>query len=847
VARKTEKRTSSENTPQDRRRRVSDVTEGRPGRAVALRQRYAALRTDSSATSPGPSVDALLTSLIDICVPQFCDWCEITLIQPQAEMGVFAVRNADGLLEGHQRVAQRDHVINEVIVDGHTEVWSDTDGELPCCVVIGMRVNDEVFAAVTLVVNERDPGYGHSEIEAIQDVVWGTATAIERVQLLQNAREAVRHTQRVASQLHQLIATSITVAGLRSEQEILTSLASSTRSVFDADTAVVSLESGSAAPLAGVAHRGEKPRSIVPGEVGSIEQFPHSRVDGSATWTDQEWLVAPLLERRGVARGVVAIRRGARTQFATEDREVLTLLAQMAATALGAAELSRTIQHNETRWRILVETAPVGIVEVSHEGHVEWWNRGAARIFAWPEYDESTGPDVAGFPDGATEKLNDLWADVREGNFASGRDFDDIEIRGRRRDLTASAALLPSVEGATRNILALIDDVTDHRELTSELRHAHQMEIRGQVASRVAHDFNNLLTLISGYAEILSGDAALDDRAAQMVREIQTTASRATSLTVQLQSIGRTKAPEPVVISARAAMSSIGEVLERIVGGDIELVWSFNNAADSVRVDADQFEQMVLNLSLNARDAMPSGGALRISVDSREIGTDEALELNVTPGTYVLISVADTGIGMNEETRARCFEPLFTTKGPFKGTGLGLASARRLVEDSAGSIRCRSEVGAGTTFEIFLPAANQHAREEPLVEPAPMLHRPATILLAEDDDALRRLVVQALERDGYLVLESNSAELALELARDFDGIIDLLVSDVVMELISGNDLALALQASNPELGVVLMSGTADESILDGLVPGTSAFLAKPFRPSALMVQVHSLLALRDTH
>jgi len=708
-----------------------------------------------------------------------------------------------------------------------------------------MQVNDRIFATVAFVVNEGRSGFGLLEIEAAQDVVWGAASAIERLRLLQNAREAVRHTQRVASQLHQLIAASITVAGLRSEQEILMSLASSTRGAFDADTAVVTLESGPSAPLCGLAHRGQKPLCIIPGEESSSKDIPQSVAGNSTPWRENEWLVAPILERRDLARGVVAIQRKSSSKFGAEDQEVLTLLAQMAATALGAVQLSRTIQHSETRWRLLVETAPIGIVEIDGERRVSWWNQGAARIFAWPDFDEPSRSDQVIFPGAIIGALDTLWADVLSGRFASGRDLGDVEIRGRRRDLTASAVLLPFSEGETRSILALVDDVTNHRELKSELRHAHQMEIRGQVASGVAHDFNNLLTLISGYAEILSTGDGLDDRAAQMVREIQATASRASSLTEQLQSIGRTKAPEPVVLSPESAISSIGEVLERIVGANIAVVWSFAKNVGNVRVDADQFEQMVLNLAINARDAMPDGGQLTISVQSHVIGGDEAHALNVKSGSYVHISVTDTGMGMDEATRERCFEPLFTTKGPFEGTGLGLAAARRLVEDSAGSIECRSEVGRGTTFDVYLPVVDEQSTTEPTIDHAPLVHRPATILLAEDDDELRRLVVQTLERNEYLVLEANSGELALELARDFDGTIDLLLSDVEMALISGSDIALALQAANPQLSVVLMSGTADEAILDGLLPNTSAFIAKPFRPSALVDQVQSLLAQRD--
>jgi two-component system, cell cycle sensor histidine kinase and response regulator CckA len=391
----------------------------------------------------------------------------------------------------------------------------------------------------------------------------------------------------------------------------------------------------------------------------------------------------------------------------------------------------------------------------------------------------------------------------------------------------------------------LVDDVTDHRALKSELRHAHQMEIRGQVASSVAHDFNNLLTLISGYAEILATDLGSQDRAAQMVKEIQATTSRASLLTEQLQAIGRTKAPEPVVLSPEAAIQSIAEVLERIVGVDIEIEWALAQHSSNVRVDADQFEQMILNLALNARDAMPTGGHLKIEVAPNTVDSDTALELNVTSGRYVQISVTDNGSGMDEETRQHCFEPLFTTKGPFKGTGLGLAAARRLVEESGGSIQCCSAIGEGTTFEINLPAVDEQAGEEEPIISEDFARQGATILLAEDDQGLRRLMVQVLEHSGYLVLEADSGELALELARDFEGPIDLLLSDVVMSLITGDELAQALQAKNPELLVLLMSGSEDDSLLESLLPGTSDFLAKPFRPSELIERIRGLLARHD--
>lgn len=653
-------------------------------------------------------------------------------------------------------------------------------------------------------------------------------------------RDAVRHSQRIAIQLHQLIAASITVTALRSEQEILKSLAGSSRTVFDADESVVSLETGSAAPLRGVARRGKKIVCEVPTE-DSSSQYPTNWEFGSETRLENGWLMAPILERRDRARGIVAIRR--EVPFEDEDREVLILLAQMASSALGAVELARTVQSSEARLRVLIETAPVGIVESDTNGSVRWWNRAASEVFAWPEFTDGTGSQASSFPEATLPELRELWSEVLRGGSVDGRDFVDVEIAGKLRVLSASAALLAPTGTETPGILTLIDDVTNHRELKAELRHAYTMEIRGQVASRIAHDFNNLLTLISGYAEILSGELE-DDRALQMVREIQSTASRASMLTTQLQAIGRTREAERVVFNPVTIIQSNAEVLERILGGNIEVRFELDSHAGNVRVDADQFEQMILNLAINARDAMPHGGSLTIAVTPRLLDAGSAVSLGIVEGEYVDVAFVDTGVGMDAETRERCFEPLFTTKGPFKGTGMGLSAARRLVEESRGAIVCRSEVGHGTTFVITFPtvAETVDARSEVVVPERP--RGSASILIADDDDELRRFMTRILERNGYRVTEANSGEEALRVVDEFEGTFDVLVSDVVMGEMSGRDLATSLQTSHPGLLVLLVSGTADRSIIAELDPGASDFLAKPFKPSDLVNRVHDLLAHR---
>jgi CheY-like chemotaxis protein len=371
------------------------------------------------------------------------------------------------------------------------------------------------------------------------------------------------------------------------------------------------------------------------------------------------------------------------------------------------------------------------------------------------------------------------------------------------------------------------------------------MEIRGRVASSVAHDFNNLLTLISGYAEILTIELEDDHRSLDMVKDIQSTASRASTLTAQLQSIGRAPSLEPVVVDPVAMLDSNANVIERIVGDSVSVEWSLDPDAGTMLVDAGQFEQMILNLAINARDAMASGGTLRISIESIEVGVGRAEELNVEPGPFVTVHVTDTGLGMDDVTLTRCFDTFFTTKGPFKGTGMGLAAARRLVEGSGGAIVATSAVGVGTDFEILFPKLGASLLAPEPRGPARRLVT-GTILVAEDDDDLRRLMTQVLQRNGFTVVVTASGEAALEKGRAHEGSFDLLVSDVMMGNLSGPQLADTLQSEQPDLRVLLVSGTADASVTDHLLQGSSAFLAKPFRPSEFIDVVHELLSRERT-
>ncbi|MCU1490031.1 MAG: Histidine kinase, partial [Acidimicrobiaceae bacterium] len=528
-------------------------------------------------------------------------------------------------------------------------------------------------------------------------------------------------------------------------------------------------------------------------------------------------------------------------------------VARRAGIAVERARLYRTIHASEARWRVLVEAAPVGIVEVDLTGRVCWWNRAASALFGWmdQQLENATSEEQPSFPTEASAQLVDLLSDVSASAEVGGRDLTGVMTGGERRDLTVSAAPLLAADGTVQGILVLVADVTLHRRLETELRQAQRMEVIGQLAGGVAHEFNNLLTLIGGYTELLRRHFEGNERAGALIRDIHAATVRASVLTGQLLTVGRRRALHPVVLAPADEVHSLSEVLERFVPTDVQVSWSLDPASGRVRIDHGQFEQLILNLAINARDAMPDGGRLDIAVAGVELAGFRATELAIPPGKYVRIAVADSGSGMDEETRLRCFEPLYTTKGPSKGTGLGLPAVRRVVLECGGAIRFDSELGSGTTFEVLLPRFDGDDSHDDEVLAAPI--RPATIvtpgsgtvLLAEDDDDLRRLVRRVLSHNGYQVLEATSGAEALAIARRHDGRIDVLVSDVLMPGTGGHDLAIQLQDERPGLAVLLVSGSTDATVLSGLGSGPTGFLAKPFKPSDVIASVKELLDERS--
>jgi two-component system cell cycle sensor histidine kinase/response regulator CckA len=392
--------------------------------------------------------------------------------------------------------------------------------------------------------------------------------------------------------------------------------------------------------------------------------------------------------------------------------------------------------------------------------------------------------------------------------------------------------------------LAVLHDVTRRRNLEEERRQSQKMEAVGRLAGGVAHDFNNLLTAILGYSDLLASRFHVGDPERAEIQEIRRAGERAAALTRQLLAFSRKQVLLPEVLDLDSVVRGLLRLLERLIGENITV--SLVVAPDLGRVLADpgQMEQVVMNLAVNARDAMPRGGELRVEIQNVDLDDAFASEhIGVTPGPHVLLAVTDTGVGMAPEVQKQIFEPFFTTKRTGEGTGLGLSTVHGIVNQSGGTIWVDSEPGRGTTFKIYLPRIVGAAAAAQLASGTfPSLEGSGTILLVEDDEQLRQLARRILELSGYTVLEARSPEVALRIAREHDGPIHVLLTDVVMPGMSGPELAASLQRERPSMPVLYMSGYTDNAIAHHgvLDPGTQ-LIQKPFTPNRLVQRVREVM------
>jgi PAS domain S-box-containing protein len=529
-----------------------------------------------------------------------------------------------------------------------------------------------------------------------------------------------------------------------------------------------------------------------------------------------------------------------------DDASGETFLVMNSRDVTDVVTATEALRENERRLALAFEAAAMGVAEFEFATRRITYSGNFVRLLG---YEPGTVPHT--FEWFLSHVHDDDRAAVQTAFDAAtrGEAINEWHLRVLRRDGTvrwwaARARIVADTGGQPARTIAFVADVTERKQLEEQMRHALKLEAIGRLAGGIAHDFNNLLTVITGYAETLI--AALDPGDAKLAdaMEIRRAAERAAHLTQQLLAFSRKQVLRPEVVDANEIVRDVAGMAGRLLGDRIDLRVELGDPPKTVTADRGQIEQVLLNLAVNARDAMPQGGVLTLRTRIVDITPQDVERLYpMRPGRYVLLAVCDTGVGMTPEVQARAFEPFFTTKGPGEGTGIGLATVYGIVKQSGGFIYVESEVGKGTTIDVYLPytEAPVGAAREETAERAP--REACTILLVEDYRRVRELARKVLTRQGYRVLTAASGDEAVTLVSDFDGTIDVVVSDVVMPGMGGPELVRKLREMRPGIATVFMSGYTGDTLESlGLDGSGAVFLQKPFTPAALAQKVREVLS-----
>jgi two-component system, cell cycle sensor histidine kinase and response regulator CckA len=503
------------------------------------------------------------------------------------------------------------------------------------------------------------------------------------------------------------------------------------------------------------------------------------------------------------------------------------------------------LRRSEARVRRLVESNIVGIGIGTLSGKLLDGNDAFLKLLGYSReemlsgalrWDELTPPEYNDIDQRAVEQL-------RNTGIAPPWEKEFIRKDGRRVAVLIGVVTLAAEQGDIEAV-SIVIDISERKQLEQQLRQAQKMEAIGQLAGGVAHDFNNLLSVIIGYSDILLDRAGQDAKMRSQCQEINKAGNRAASLTRQLLAFSRQQVLEPRVLNLNTVVVEIEKMLRRLIGEHIEFRTALDPTLGSVKADPGQIEQIIMNLAVNARDAMPEGGKLVIETNNVEL--DDAYALYhppLSPGRYVLLAVTDTGIGMSDEIKAHIFEPFFTTKEIGKGTGLGLSTVYGVVKQSGGYIWVYSELGHGSVFKIYLPRVDQSAQQSRPNELAPELSRGTeTVMLVEDEESVRRLTRSLLEEGGYTVIEASNGAQALEIAGKYSGPIHLLLSDVVMPGMNGQVLAQKMIEVQPKMRVLYISGyTGSFSSHERLFDAGAILVQKPFSRATLLRKLREIL------
>ena len=817
-----------------------------------------------------------LQALGRVLVPAYTDWFAVRLAEADRSLG--AVDRAWGgrpsenrragsprLVAGWEALAER--VVAErraiLIYRGAGDATEEDrsllhDNGLQSVMAVPIRVRGLSFGAIGFATYPERRGFRPSDLRTAEGVAQRVAAAIERVLLYREAREAERAALANASQLRRLMAAALTVNRPLSEMQILDVVAEQARRVMQSDQAVVSVGTHPDTPVRAfspgdpdavpvealeklVTRTGRSARGG-PGDVP--EDGRPAGGSGRSALPERPWLAAPLTDAAGNPIGSIVLIGAERGAFSPEDEAILVSIAQMASVALGNARLYEEVQANGQRLGTLMESSPLAIVELDLEAGARWWNPAACSLFGW-KASEELGPGEARpeltsvlSPELSSE-LSRLWYRAVRGQATVGVEF-SLQRDGATRHLSVSTAPMQSEEGTVTGFMALVEDITERRRLEDQFHQAERLEAMGRLAGGVAHDFNNLVSVILGYSEMLLRRDQ-EDAVREGLEAIARAGRRAAALTGQLLAVGRREVGHPSVVDPAAVVQEMEQMVLSLLGADVSARFRFNSTGARVLIDRSQLERAVLNLVINARDAMPSGGRLTVRVGTVELDMD-SVAASAKPGHYVELEVADTGQGMDADTLEHCFEPFFTTKDRTKGTGLGLAAVHGVVTGAGGTVTVRSRPGRGTSFTLRLPAVAADLEVEDEIGGRPARDGSATILLVEDEDELRNLASRSLESHGYRIVPAADAQEAIQLAGQMDGQIDMLLTDVIMPGMSGPELARKLVETRPDLPVLFISGyTGDDKLAEGRLPPDADLLPKPFGPEELRLRVEDAL------
>ena len=509
------------------------------------------------------------------------------------------------------------------------------------------------------------------------------------------------------------------------------------------------------------------------------------------------------------------------------------------------------IRRSEQKYRTLFEESQDTIYISTPDGRLLDINPAGVRLFAYDSAEEMLSVDLGTQIYLRSEDRNLMLQELTLRGFVQDLELEVQTKQGRRLTVLATASAERDDSGRVVSIRGMLRDVTGQRSLEHQLRQAQKMEAVGRLAGGVSHDFNNLLTAILGYADLLAMEVPEDSPLRHSTDEIKAAAKRGADLTRQLLAFGRRQVLAPEVLDLNQTVLTIDKLLRRVIGEDVELVTNLEPHLGAVRADPSQIEQVLLNLGINARDAMPDGGVLTLGTGNVEVRRkDEVPQLALADGPYVMLEIEDSGVGIDESIRDQIFEPFFTTKSRSKGSGLGLSTVYGIVRQSGGHIEVHSEPGRGSRFRILLPRVDETPTAVAATAQVTGLPRgDETILLVEDEPAVRDFLGALLKRLGYTVFAAGDGLEALELAAEHRGRFDLLLSDVVMPRMSGADLAREMTREQDGLRVLLISGHADkpEALMNQQLSGAPVeFLQKPFSSATLAGRLRRILdAARD--